>query len=319
MTNLNQIHLVDGEKGGVGKSVVAQAMFYYCLKALKLAGQKTISLNPQSSNGVSSTSKTTVLSKSKSNSNNDNVSGLSPDIPLILIDADRSNPDVKKIYQEHYGDLIVDGFFSENSKERTASHSIFEAAIGKVAIINVPSAAKRAIDSWLSVNDLFSLAEFLPTPIKFTKWFVSNGQQDSLDLFVDSVKSYGDKMTHVFVKNSFFCDDWSLLNSSPYNDAIGKYIEVDFPSLDEASATAIRNEKLNYDDAMQGAGYFRNKLIARHTIAVFIKKFSAAFEETKQFDSLIKFGSEINSQISSGKSRNVRRVKAENVEPDSSK
>ncbi len=74
MTNLNQIHLVDGEKGRVGKFIVVKAMFYYCLKALKLAGQKTISLNAQSSNEVSSISKPnqkpTVFSKS--NSNNDN-------------------------------------------------------------------------------------------------------------------------------------------------------------------------------------------------------------------------------------------------------
>lgn len=303
MTNLSCIHLVDGEKGGVGKSIVSQAMFYYCLKVLGLAGQNKKSLSDVESaiilgdkirrESQDSFNPYSIKSQSKSQlENDDDVDVLDlkyPHIPLLLIDADRSNPDVKNVYLDNYEDLIVEGFFSESSKEKTDSHVIFEAAMGRVIIVNVPSSAKRAIDSWLDINDLFGLAECLSEPVRFVKWFVTNGQKDSLDLYVDSFNGYSDKMTHILVKNNYFCDDWSLLNNPLYLEVVNKSIVLDFPGLDEDYSTAIRNEKLDYDDAIGGAGYFRGKLIARHALTVFIKRFSVAFEGSKQFDSLLGF------------------------------
>lgn len=303
---MNTIHLVDGEKGGVGKSVVAQAMFYFGLKCLLLSGKnKSFSLDELNR-------KISVLEQDQINLTRTENEVLEPDIyskyphiPLLLIDADRSNPDVKNVYFDKFSDLIVEGFFSENSKEKSASHTIFEAAIGKTAIINIPSAAKRAVDSWLNINDLFGLADSLSKPIKFTKWFVTNGQKDSLNLFVDSVNEYGERMSHILVKNNYFCDDWELLNNPPYSDALKKSSILNFPAMDEDYATAIRNGKLDYDDAIAGAGFFRNKLIARHAIFGFVNKFSTAFEDTKQFDYLIKLGSKLTNTNITSKTKNA--------------
>ncbi|MDY7008551.1 MAG: hypothetical protein SWX82_32675 [Cyanobacteriota bacterium] len=303
---MNTIHLVDGEKGGVGKSVVAQAMFYFCLKCLLLSGKNKLFTLDELNQKISFFKQNQKsLLRSENEVLESDIYSKYPHIPLVLIDADRSNPDVKNVYSGKFQDLIIEGFFSENSKEKSASHTIFEAAVGKIAIINVPSSAKRAIDSWLNINDLFGLAEMMSEPIKFTKWFVTNGQKDSLNLFVDSVDEYGGKMTHLLVPNNYFCDDWSLLNNPPYSDALKKSSILNFPALDEDYATAIRNGKLDYDDAIAGAGFFRNKLIARHAIFGFVNKFSTAFEETKQFDSLIKLGSELTNTNIVSKTKNA--------------
>ena len=293
---MNYIHLIDGEKGGVGKSVVSQAMFYYCLKILRLAGIKSepkpLTLE-QVNNILQSESETPNIS-----SDGEMKLGKYPYIPLTLIDADRTNPDVEKVYKKKFKSLITEGFFSENAKskeEKIAAHAIFEAAIGKTVIVNVPSAAKRAIDSWFSVNDLFELAELQDEPIKFVKWFVSNGLKDSLELYKGSVDKYSGKITHVFVKNKFFSDDWDLLDSEDYSEVVKSHSVMNFPTLDEMYSTPIRDDKLDYDDAISGEGFFRNKVIARHAVFRFTQKVSDNFEEYNDsfFKSLCTVGSKL--------------------------
>jgi len=209
---MNCIHLVDGEKGGVGKSIVAQAMFYYCLKTLRLIGKG--SLKPAEVNSLLSQNNTTTINngdvsfeikgygvgnavdvqsteeeEDKIDDYTNNLNPNHPNIPLILIDADVTNQDVRKIYEEKYADFITEGFFSENQQQSEKSDSIFNAAFGKVVIVNVPSSAKVAIDSWFDLNDLFSEDSYT-TPVKFVRWFVSNGTEKSLDLFSESTIKY---------------------------------------------------------------------------------------------------------------------------------
>nr|WP_293092916.1 hypothetical protein [Okeania sp. SIO2F4] len=279
---MNYIHLIDGEKGGVGKSVVAQSIFYYCLKILRLAGIKS-EPQPLTLEEVNNILQSESQIPNPSSDDETEV-GKYPHIPLVLIDADRTNADVEKVYEKKFRSLITKGFFSENAKseeEKIAAHAIFEAAIGKTVVVNVPSAAKRAIDSWFSVNDLFELAELQEEPIKFVKWFVSNGLKDSLELYKDSVNKYSrenpGKMTHILVKNNFFCDDWKLLDNQDYSEVITKDFTMEFPALDEMYSIHIRDEKLDYDDAISGQGFFRNKVIARHAVFKFTKKVSEGF------------------------------------------
>ncbi|GGA57236.1 hypothetical protein [Okeania sp. KiyG1] len=209
--------------------------------------------------------------------------------------------------------MLVEGFFTENLREQKTADSIFDASIGKIAIVNVPSAAKRAIDSWFSINDLFGLAESLPTPVKFVRWFVTNGEHNSMNLFVDSINKYSHKMTHVLVKNHHFSDDWNLLEEPVYATAISKALTIDFPTLKESCATEIRGSEMSYERALNGEGYFRNKVVDRHVVKVFIDKFSAIFKQTEQFKNLEELGHNLYDNNLSGFSTSPLSISPENT------
>lgn len=137
-----KIHLVDGEKGGVGKSLVARTMIHYCLE------QK---------------------------------------IPFVPVETDRSNPDVAGVYEE----ICEYAVFTEDEKQADKADRIFEWAITKPVIVNLAAQSHRAVSSWIERNQLIELGS--DEGVKFCKWFVSTGGYDSLNLFMQSVKSYGRK------------------------------------------------------------------------------------------------------------------------------
>ena len=85
-----RIHLIDGEKGGVGKSFFARVMVHYCIDRK---------------------------------------------LPYTLVDADVTNPDVSKFYpKDAHGTL-----FSEAQKKAHEADVIFELALKKPVIVNLPA------------------------------------------------------------------------------------------------------------------------------------------------------------------------------------
>lgn len=154
------IHLVDGEKGGVGKSFVTRAMIQY---------------------------------------------GLDRDLPFVAVETDRSNPDVANIYD----DLCKYAVFSEDEKQADKADRIFEYGFEQPVIVSLPSQVHRAVKAWIDKNELFKLAE--EYQVDFVKWFVCNGEYDSVKLFMASLECYEDRITHVLVRNLGLCDEWSQL------------------------------------------------------------------------------------------------------------
>lgn len=152
------IHLIDGEKGGVGKSFVARTMIQY---------------------------------------------GLDRNLSFVAVETDRSNPDVAGVYQ----DVCRFAVFSENEKQADKADRIFELATESPVIVSLPSQVNRSVKAWIERNKLFELSD--EYGVSFCKWFVTNGEYDSVKLFSSSLNAYGDKMTHILVRNMGLCDEWS--------------------------------------------------------------------------------------------------------------
>ena len=223
------IHLVDGEKGGVGKSLVTKTMIQY---------------------------------------------NLDRSLPFVAIETDRSNPDVAGIYK----DICKLAVLSEDEKQADKADRIFETATKKTVIVSLPSQVHRAVTAWIEQNELLRLAD--EYQVNFVKWFVCNGEYDSVKLFVASLECYEDQITHVLVKNFGLCDEWSLVEEDEsLQDLLTKYRVkvIDFPKLAYRERCTIDRKRLRFDDARE---YQEFGILGKQRVVNFLKAAYASFDST---------------------------------------
>jgi len=223
MANIN---LIDGEKGGVGKSWVARTMLQYLI---------------------------------------DNA------IPRASIETDRSNPTVLNIYKESKAAV-----FSENEK---MADVIFEYALKKTVVVNLPAQAHRAVAKWIDTKGLLDLGK--EHDVTFIKWFVSDGESDSIELFIESLEHYQGYITHVFIKNWGRCDEWGDFKAhEAIQKAIAEYnvAVIDFPKLSDGRRIEINAKRLTFEDA---SNYPEFGLIGRNQIKTYLRDAYKAFESTE--------------------------------------
>lgn len=221
------IHLIDGEKGGVGKSFVTRTMIQYRLDR---------------------------------------------DFPFVAVETDRSNPDVAGIYE----DLCSFAVFSEDEKQADKADRIFEYATEQPVIVSLPSQVHRAVKAWLDKNELLELAE--EYQVDFVKWFVCNGEYDSVKLFMASLNCYEDKITHILVRNQGLCDEWSQVEEDEsLQKLITKYRVkvIDFPKLAHRERYSINQKRLRFDEARS---YREFGILGKQRIVNFLKAAYASFD-----------------------------------------
>jgi len=225
---ITRIHLVDGEKGGVGKSLVARTMLQYCL---------------------------------------DNS------LPIVAVEADRSNPDVAGIYSG-----CIEAVFSEDEKRADKADQIFELALSKSVIVNLPAQVYGPVSDWINKNGLIELGK--QHSLTFCKWFVCTGGYDSVQLFIKSVTDFGDKMPHVLVRNLGLCDDWSHVEGmEEVKDAINKYAVqvIDFPKFSYRERNMVDERRITFAQARDSAEF---GIVSRQRIHNFLKSAYAQFKKT---------------------------------------
>ena len=223
------IHLVDGEKGGVGKSFVTRAMIQY---------------------------------------------GIDRSLPFVAVETDRSNPDVNRVYQEQCQFAV----FSEDEKQASKADRIFDLAMEQPVIVSLPSQVNRAVTAWIENNQLLEIGR--EYDVSFCKWFVTNGEYDSIRLFQASVDYYGEGMTHVLVRNFGLCDEWSQVDS---DKSLQKFIAgygvkvIDFPKLGYQERYLINQKQLRFDDATKTKDL---TVLGRQRVVNFLKAVYEQFDST---------------------------------------
>ncbi len=227
---MSVIHLIDGEKGGVGKSFIARTMIQY---------------------------------------------GLDRNLSFVAVETDRSNPDVSKVYK----DLCKFAIFSEDEKQADKADRIFEYAIEKPVIVSLPSQVERAVQNWIDRNELLKFAD--EHGVGFCKWFISNGEYDSLRLFQASLNHYGNQITHILVRNFGLCDEWSQVDE---DESLQKLIKkykfkvIDFPKLGHRERYLINQKQLRFDDATKSKDL---TVLGRQRVVNFLKSAYSAFDSTE--------------------------------------
>jgi len=221
------IHLIDGEKGGVGKSFVARTMIQY---------------------------------------------GLDRNLTFTAVETDRSNPDVAGVYQ----DICKFAVFSENEKQADQADRIFEMATEQPVIVSLPSQVHRSVKGWIERNKLFELSD--EYGVNFCKWFVSNGEYDSVKLFCSSLDAYGSNIAHILVRNLGLCDDWSQIDNDPELQKLLKKYKVkviDFPKLSHKERYTINKEQMRLDKARD---YKEFGILGKQRVVNFLKSAYSAFD-----------------------------------------
>ncbi len=224
---MGTIHLIDGEKGGVGKSFVARTMIQYTLDR---------------------------------------------NLPMVAVETDRSNPDVARVYE----DICEYAVLTEDEKQADKADGIFEMGLEKDVIVSLPSQVHRAMESWIEKNQLLTLGN--DYGVSFCKWFVCNGEYDSIQLFLASLNCYEKKMTHILVRNLGLCDEWSPIDE---DESVQKLIKkyrvkvIDFPKLGYKERYKINQNRLRFDDARE---YKDFGVLGRQRVVNFLKSAYRAFD-----------------------------------------
>jgi hypothetical protein len=227
------IHFIDGEKGGVGKSLVARTMVQYHLDR---------------------------------------------NLPFVAVETDRSNADVANVYKG----ICQYAVFTENEKHADKADKIFELAMDKPVIVSLPSQVHRAMKEWIETNKLIELGS--EHGVKFCKWFVCNGEYDSVNLFVKSLSSYESRMTHILVKNFGLCDEWEQVDE---DDVVQKSIKkykakvIEFPKLPYRERYILNKDRLTFAEARD---YKEFSVVARQRVVNFLKAAYAAFDSAGVWD-----------------------------------
>jgi hypothetical protein len=226
-----RIHLIDGEKGGVGKSFFARLMIHYCLERK---------------------------------------------LPYTLVDADVTNPDVKSLYPKEAHETV----FSEAQKKAHEADLIFELALKKPVIVNLPAQVYPLVTDWIEQNRLLEIAgEY---GIDLVKWFVCSGGYDSVSLFKQSVNHFQERLPHVFVRNFGLTDEWNFLDEdAEFKDLLHKYAStlqvIDFPRCTYKERYYLDAFQLTFEGAFKNG---KMPILSKQRLQTFLEKGCEALSAT---------------------------------------
>ncbi|MCT7975827.1 mobilization protein [Laspinema olomoucense] len=177
---------------------------------------------------------------------------LNRSIPFCLVDTDRSRPDVKAYYGEKLGENCVEAYFSEAEYKSNNADIIFELAMKKNVLVNLPAQVAVPFQEWVQRNCLKEVAEEMK--VRFVLWFACTGEMDSLQLFEDSLNQYP-WIEHVLVKNLGISDPnaWNkILSSKKFNDLQQSppFKQIELPKFYARDRDIIEEEPMPLSEAI---------------------------------------------------------------------
>ena len=177
-------------------------------------------------------------------------------IRYTLFDTDRANPDLGRIYRDRGCRFAI---LSEAEKDEDSPNTIFNGASAGRVLVNLPAQSFMPLKKWLEGRDVFELAK--DEGISFRFWFVSDGGFDSLKLLRQNLEYYGDRVSHVLVRNfGRGGDDWSHLDQ---DDELQKLLKkygthiVDLPRYpSNRHRNIVDQESMTFGQAREHRGKY---------------------------------------------------------------
>lgn len=233
------IHLCDAEKGGVGKSWLTTTMAQYFIDRGWL---------------------------------------------FYLVACDRSNPTAAKRYRdkERYRSFMKQSvkyvIFSESEKKVDSPDVIFDWAIEKPVIVDLPAQVHRPMADWIDQKRVIELGR--EHGVKLIKWFVCDGEDDAINLFLKSIAHYENRIPHVLIKNWGRCEDWEYFEEhAELQSAIKEYgvKVIEFPKLSDGKRIKMNARKWTFEEAIDSGEFPTLGVQDFHN---YLKKAYAAFDST---------------------------------------
>jgi hypothetical protein len=195
---------------------------------------------------------------------------------FLGVDADTSNPTYHNVYTDTQ--RIP---FSVDPKEQDLPDILFDMALADDLIVSLPAQAHRPVHQWLTQKNVLLLAKEHGIVVK--KWWISDGEDDSLNLFVESVKAYGADIQHVFVKNRGRCTEWDYFDRHQSVQAIISEQQVpviEFPALSDFRRIQINATRMTFAQALTHDAF---GLLGRSQVAAYLRDAAQALEQGGAF------------------------------------
>jgi hypothetical protein len=207
------IHLIDGGIGSVGKSLFCRVLIQYCLDH---------------------------------------------HLPYHFVESDINNPDVAQIYPSHVEINEKNGesqlyctqvSFEQPDRPGYSPNLIFDLALQQPVIVNLPAHAFTPVNLWIEGTEALKLSSGYG--IHFCKWFLTNGRQDSLERFRQSLQHLGSQVRHVLVLNHYFRQNWSGVFEPVLLQLVNQYHVgiVGLPKLADKERDWIEVHRLPFNQA----------------------------------------------------------------------
>ncbi|MEC4895921.1 MAG: hypothetical protein SAL07_25250 [Oscillatoria sp. PMC 1051.18] len=236
------IHLIDGEKGGVGKSLFCRTLLHYWLTNDGLKQKPVLFDTDPSRKDVENFYKS-QLKCGDAHFSEDNEKLVAAD--SIFQTALFGEPVVVNlgagVYQVISDWIRLNGLIelgemagdSQAMKSSPVFQAFFDSAQSDESDNTLDGEDKSADND----SDSRQLSK-----VRFFKWFVSSGQTDSIEPFRQSLREFGNDIPHIFVKNHYLYDDdqWDTIMSdlqselSNYNVkviSLGRLLKVDLKQI----------------------------------------------------------------------------------------
>jgi hypothetical protein len=265
------IHLVDGEKGGVGKSLFALCLIHYF-----------------------------------------DVKG----IEHHLVDADPRIPDVASVHEGrtdiHF--QTIDRVSLIHSQQVQKLDHLFELALEKPVIVNLPGNVHDAAKNWILGSDLLSKESIAETKVSLCKWFLSDGSDTGIDLFAKSLEDYEGKLAHILVVNQGLNPYWSKADFSDRLKELAQkhpYQAIDFFGLALAERNYIKQNNLSFSKALEDK---KLSILSRQRLVKFLRNTISEIDlvfSTNNSSSAIKT-SEAETSVSDSAKRSTKGKQAKN-------
>ena len=199
-------------------------------------------------------------------------------LSFLGIESDTANPTYQNIYPD--SSQIP---FSIREKDCDLADQIFELAREANLIINLPAQVHVGLSQWLLDKDVITIAPKYNITIK--KWWVSDGEEDSIQLFINSVTQYGEGIQHYFVRNAGRCTEWEYCDSHQglQQAIVAHNVKViDFPKLGDMRRIRINAERMNFEKALTHPPF---GILGQSQVALYLKTAEAALDQAGAFTS----------------------------------
>ncbi|MBD2091833.1 mobilization protein MobD-like protein [Microcoleus sp. FACHB-1515] len=241
-----KLHFINAEKGGVGKSFITSTFVQYLTtKGVLFYLVATDRSNPTSTNRYKDREDSRI---------------------------------VKPRYQKFWDDSVRFVIFSEAEKREDAPDELFELAIERDVVVDLAAQTFRPMSQWITKKNIFQLAK--KYKVEFRNWFVCDGEDDSINLFLQSINYYQDKMPHILIRNWGRCSDWEYFEeNTELQDAIEQYRVpvIDFPKLSDGKRIKINARRWTFEEALESPEF---KIIAKQDIKRFLDEAYTALESS---------------------------------------
>jgi hypothetical protein len=180
---------------------------------------------------------------------------LERNLPFCVFDTDRNNPDVWRCYKNVIPVNLA--IFSEATKYEDAANGIFNQALDKTTLVNLPAQVHEPLKKWIFDNELLDVGREIG--VRFHFWYVTDAGYDSLQLLKKSLHLYQHHVDYTVVKNYGRANDFDALDEDgELQDLLVQY-NAQTISLPCFIGSSLRNtidgQSLSFGEALQHEGF----------------------------------------------------------------